>query len=117
LTLPIPVRRFVRRLNPGPVQYLFAIATRAATPYRAFEVIDGTLKRKGRCLDAFFTLTPLGNDPKFRDWRPPTPEEAARLESVVQDRLDAIGEIVLRRETSREQDAASPSPSIPCFCV
>lgn len=113
LTLPIPVRRFVRRLDLASVSYLFAIATRAATPHRAFEAIDRILDRTGRRLDAFFTLTMPSNDPKFRDWRPPTPEEAAQLESVVQSRLDTVQEILVRRKTCREPDTDCPVPVHP----
>ena len=113
LTVPIPVRRFVSRLDPGSTDYLFAIATRAATSHRAFVALDRILKGKGRHLDAFFTLTMPSNDPKFRDWRPPTPEEAAQLEGMVRERLDTIGEIVLGREPSREPDADCPVPVNP----
>lgn len=104
MTLPIPVRRFISRLDPSSAHYLFAVATRAATPHRAFSEIDRMLRKRGRRLDAFFTLTMPSNDPKFRDWRPPADEGLARLASDLRPRLDAIAEVVVRRQENRAPD-------------
>lgn len=83
MTSPIPVRKLISPLDPSSAQYLFAVATRAATPPRAFREIDRMVRKRGRQLDAFFTLTMPSNDPKFRDWRPPTDDELAQLGSEV----------------------------------
>lgn len=44
------------------------------------------------------------NDPKFRDWRPPTDDELARLEAGLGARLNAIRDVVVRQQESREPD-------------
>lgn len=110
LAAPIPVRWFARRLDPSRARYLFAIATRASTPHRAFEEIDAIFGKRGRRLDAAFTLTMPDNNPKLRDWRPLADEEAAALESRLQARLDELAAIVAARRPSREPDTDCPVP-------
>src|SRR5271157_3196304 len=40
LTVPIPVKKFVKKLNLYSAEYIFAIATRAGTWHNAFTGID-----------------------------------------------------------------------------
>ncbi|MEN6518745.1 MAG: EFR1 family ferrodoxin [Methanospirillum sp.] len=110
MTLPIPVGRFVARLDPGSARCMFAVVTRVATPHRAFAEIDRMPRKRGRRLDALFTLTMAGNDPKFRDRRPPAQDELTRLEPELGARLDAIREIVVGRQKSRGPDTDAPVP-------
>jgi ferredoxin len=110
MTRPIPVKRFVERLDPRGASYLFAVATRAGTSHRAFEAIDRALAKKGRRLDAWFTLTMPNNDPKLGDWEPPTPEDLAALEERLPGRLDAIARVVAERRPCREPDTDCPVP-------
>ncbi len=104
MTVPIPVKKFIKKLHLKSAKYIFAIATRAATPHRAFIAIEKILKKNGKVLDSFFTLNMASNDPKFEDWHPATGEELAELESEVKNKLDSIQNIVLNKEKSREKD-------------
>lgn len=102
LTVPIPVKKFVRKLNVNSTKYLFAIATRAGTTHNAFIEIDKILKKSGKSLDSWFTLNMASNDPKFKDWRPPTQEELAKLESEALNKLDMIQKIIINKVNVRE---------------
>lgn len=56
-TIPIPVKNFLKKLDLKSTKYIFAIATRAGSPHRAFIDIEKILKKTGRSLDSYFTLT------------------------------------------------------------
>lgn len=82
MTIPIPVKRFIKKLDLKSTRYIFAIATRAGTQHIAFMEIDNILRKRGRSLDSYFTLNMASNDPKFKDYRAVN-EEIAKLESEV----------------------------------
>ncbi|MHC1757753.1 MAG: EFR1 family ferrodoxin [Methanosarcina sp.] len=113
MTIPIPVKKFLKKLDLKSTSYIFAIATRAGTQHIAFIEIEKILKKRGKSLNSYFTLNMACNDPKFKDWRPATNEEIAKLESEVQNRLDSIQKIIINQENSRERD----SDFIPASCV
>ena len=101
--IPVPVKNFIKKLDLKSAKYIFAAATRIGTSHSAFMAIDKILKSKGQRLDSYFSLNMPGNDPKF-DYKVPTEEEIARLEAVVQKRLDSIQSIIKNKEISREKD-------------
>ncbi len=105
MTIPIPVKRFIKKLDLKSTRYIFAIATRAGTQHIAFMEIDNILRKRGRSLDSYFTLNMASNDPKFKDYRPAVNEEIAKLESEVQNKLDSIQKIIINQENSRETDS------------
>lgn len=102
MTMPIPVKKFIKKLNVYPAEYLFAIATRAGTRHNAFIKIDKILKRSGKSLNSCFTLNMASNDPKFKDWKPATKEELIMQESDVHNRLDRIQKIIINKDNCRE---------------
>ena len=102
LTIPVPVKKFIKKLNVYSAEYIFAIATRGGTWHNAFTGIDKILKKSGKSLGSSFTLNMASNDPKFKDWKPATEEEFARLGSEIGDRLDAIQKIILNKENIHE---------------
>ncbi len=104
LTLPIPMRKFLRKASFDSTEYLFAVATRGGTRCLAFEKMDGLLKRSGRKLDASFILTMFNNDSKFETYDVPSKEEIEKLEKEVLQKADAIAGTVLRRDEYREPD-------------
>jgi hypothetical protein len=104
MTVPVPVKKFIKKLNVNSTEYLFAIATRAGTRHNAFISIDKLLEKKGKKLGSYLTINMASNDPKFKDWRPAAKEEFARLESDARNRLDAIQKVIVNRETYREND-------------
>jgi len=102
-TIPVPVKNFIKKLDLKSTKYMFAIATRAGSPHRAFIDIEKILKKRGKRLDAYFTLN-MGNNAFVPV---PTREEIAEFESVVQDRLDLIQQSIIHKERNREKDTHS----------
>ena len=111
MTVPIPVKKFIEKINLKSSQYIFAIVTRGGTKCFAFNKIDKILKRKGRCLDSYFYLNMLSNDPKFEVYDIPTNETKAKMESEIQNQLDLIQEIIIKKEKSRKADSEFIAPS------
>ncbi|MGB9940902.1 EFR1 family ferrodoxin [Methanosarcina sp.] len=105
MTIPIPVKKFIKKLDLKPTRYIFAIATRAGTQHIAFMEIDNILKKRGKSLNSYFTLNMASNDPKFKDYRPSVNEEIAKLEFEVRNRLNSIQKIIMNQENSREKDS------------
>ena len=48
MTIPIPVKKFLKKLDLKSASYIFAIATRAGTQHIAFSEIDDILKKKAK---------------------------------------------------------------------
>jgi hypothetical protein len=104
MTAPIHIKKFIKKFNPGSANYIFATATRAGTTSRTYITIDKILSKKGKHLDSYFYIKMPNNDPKFKDRKPPTAEEAARYESIAQTRLDNIRDIVINKRPGKEKD-------------
>jgi len=103
-TAPLPVRLFTEKLDIKSANFIFAIATRTGYKHRAFIEIDNLLKKKGRKLDAYFTLNFIDNNPRFESYKVPTPELIAQIESENLSKLDAIQQLILNRESRRDKD-------------
>ncbi len=113
---PVPVRKFLEKLDLKSAEYIFAVATRAGSQHRAFIDVENILKKKDKVLDSYFSLNMASNDPKFESWHKATDDEIADLEAEVQNRLDIIQKIVLNREKSREKDTTFITP-MPAFSL
>lgn len=104
MTVPIPVKHFLRKLNLSCAKYIFGVLTRGGTKCFAFDIIQKILKKKGYDLDSFFYLNMATNDPKLVDYEIPTKEKFAEIESKILNQLDTIGKVVLHKDKSREKD-------------
>ena len=104
MTLPIPVKQFLKKLDLESATYVFAIATRGGTKCFAFSKIDALLNRQGKHLDACLVFNMPSNDPKLKDWQMATPEKIARVESEVNHRLDAFRDVIIKKEPYRVTD-------------
>lgn len=105
MTVPIPVKIFLKKLELKSVNYIFAIVTRGGTKCFAFNKINQILKRNRKCLDSTFTLTMISNDPKFEVYEIPTSESISKVESKIQTRLDSISRIIINKEKYQEKDS------------
>ncbi|HEY5493106.1 MAG TPA: EFR1 family ferrodoxin [Candidatus Anoxymicrobiaceae bacterium] len=101
---PIPVRRFLKKIDLGSANYLFSVVTRGGTKFLGFKKMDRILGKQGKRLDACFLLNMADNDPKFEVYDIPTAERIAGIESVVQGRLDSIARTITEKKASRERD-------------
>lgn len=104
MTLPIAVKKFLKKLDLESATYVFAIATRGGTKCLAFSKIDALLKKQGKRLDACLVLNMPGNDPKLKDWQMATPGKIAQLETEVNRRLDAFQRVIISKEPYRVTD-------------
>ena len=105
ITIPIAVRKFLRKTDLRSAEYIFAVATRGGSIFRGFKLIDKLLKKKNKHLDSYFILNMYMSDPRGKQYKSPTEAEISKLESIVQERLDSIQRIIENKEISREKDS------------
>jgi ferredoxin len=112
MAIPTPVKYFIKKIDLDLTKYIFAVATRLGSPHTAFSDIDKILKKKGRLLDSHFALTMANNDPKY-DYKVPTSEEIKKIESVIDENLNVIQKIIIKKKISREKDNTITDPVPP----
>ncbi len=105
MTLPIPVRKFLKKIDLKSSQYVFAVATRLGLVFNDFKKVDQILKKQRKRMDSHFLINMYSNDVKVMNYQTPTPQEIKKIESNVNEQLDEIAKIILNRERSREEDA------------
>jgi NAD-dependent dihydropyrimidine dehydrogenase PreA subunit/flavodoxin len=112
-TLPVPMREFIKKLDPSSAEYIFAVGTREGTLCLADIALKDALKEKSKHLDAFFILnmpnnTPTGlkPGPGDKDWvNEISAEKVQALDADVQNRLDTIQSIILNQMPVPEDDS------------
>lgn len=114
MSVPVPVKKFLEKLDLRSAEYIFAVSTLWGTPILADIHIERILKKKGKSLDSYFTLKMFANSPvctmpvdisgMLGGW-PPSREEISRRESDVQDKLDSIQRIIVSRERNPKDDS------------
>ncbi len=120
MTLPGPVKEFLKKLDPRSAKYIFAVSTRGGTPILADIHVERILKEKGKSLDAYFVLkmplnSPVGAMPidvsgMLGGW-PQSREKTAKMESDVREKLSLIQKVV----TGRERNPQDDSPRFPAL--
>jgi len=106
LTLPIPVRIFLKNINVSSANYFFAVATRGGTVFRGFPIINNALARQGKKLNASFLIDMALNDPKLSFYNDATKEELALLQENALIKIRTIRKIVVHKEDHHD-DAQS----------
>jgi ferredoxin len=102
LTVPIPVMRFLQRVDMGSAKYIFAVATRFCSD-KVFLNIDEVLEKQGKSLDAYFSVEmPCTYIPLFTL---PSQDIVAKMGTALQKRLDEIQTIVINKQVDREKDS------------
>ncbi|MCJ7790628.1 MAG: EFR1 family ferrodoxin, partial [Candidatus Atribacteria bacterium] len=61
---PDPVRRFLKKIDLKPTQYIFAVTTNSGYPGKVNIYLEKLLKKRGKSIDSYFTLKMMGNSPK-----------------------------------------------------
>lgn len=106
MTAPIVVRNFIKKLDLKSAEYIFAVATRGRSRHRAFNDINAILKKKGKVLDSFFTLSMVTNVAiREKNYNDPTKEELSKIESKIQKKLDLIKKNIANKEKYGEIDS------------
>ena len=102
LNAPIPVMRFLQRVDMESAKYIFAIATRFCSD-KVFQNIDKALENQGKSLDAYFSVEmPCTYIPIFTL---PSDDIVAEMEATLRQRLDEIQTTVTNRKVDREKDS------------
>ena len=107
LTVPLAVKRFMKRVDMQSAEYVFAIATRYGTVFRGFEMMEKLLRKKGKKLDARFILNMCHNEaPRSeKGYKVPSRRDILKVEEAVLQKLSQIRTVILERETFHEHDA------------
>lgn len=104
LTIPIAVKKFIRRTDFTSAEYLFAVATREGTIFRGFEKMNRLLGKKKKQLSAHFILNMYNNESRHEGYKVPTEEDLELLKEAAFKKLDSIQEVVRNQWISREKD-------------
>ena len=94
LTIPIPVREFLRKLDLESSKYIFSVVTRGGSIFHGFSLMNKILKKQNKKLHASFVIDMGMNDPKLKSFTVPTIDELEKIEMNVQQKLDIIQEII-----------------------
>lgn len=103
LTLPFPVRDFLKEYDFKNVKYFSAIATRLGLYFNDFKRIDKLIKPQK--LNSHFIINMGHNDVKVKNYKCPSENEIKALESIALKELDIISKIIENNEESREKDS------------
>jgi ferredoxin len=105
LTIPIAVKKFIKKTDLKSSEYLFAIATRDGSIFRGFEKIDQLLKKKNKHLNSHFILNMCNNESRHKGYKVSSESDILSLEKVVHEKLGAIQNMIINKMTNREIDA------------
>ncbi|MBF4693199.1 EFR1 family ferrodoxin [Fusibacter ferrireducens] len=105
-TLPVPMRRFIKRLAISEQVYLFALATRIGTTHSAFNEINSILKRQNKKLDLQWSFNMPSNDPKF-DFKSLTEDQMKALENKWELELESICLKILEQKPFLVKDSTA----------
>lgn len=108
LTLPLPVRKFLRKFNFRDVAYFSAMATRLGVRFNDFQRIERYIRPK--TLDSHFILNMGSNDIKIKDYRCPSIHEIKELESAALKEVDRAVGIIRSGKHEKRNDIAYLEP-------
>lgn len=95
ITVPVPVRKFLKKLQIGSANYFFAIVTRGGSIFKGFPLIEKYLKKYEKRLNASFIIDMYMNDPKLKAFELPTIEQISEIEENVKKKISDIQGIIL----------------------
>ncbi|WP_446786517.1 EFR1 family ferrodoxin [Macellibacteroides fermentans] len=105
MTAPSIVFRILERMDMNSAEYVFAVATRYGTPCNVmYKQFDQILKKKGKSLNSYITITMANNDPKFKFWKPASKQALDVFEALLQEKLDLLCTCIMKKEDYHETD-------------
>lgn len=106
LTIPIVIKRFLKKINLQSAEYLFAIATRYGTVFRGFDIIEKILKKKKKHLNSRFILNMCHNEaPRSeKNYIVPSKSDILQIETIVLQKIDKISNTIVNKNTFLEKD-------------
>ena len=103
LTIPLPIRTFLKSIDLTSAKYIFAIVTRGGSVFRGFSLINKILKKQNKRLNASFVINMGMNDPKLKAFDVPSTDELALIEEKVLKKLSFAQKIVLNQEEFHDE--------------
>lgn len=110
LTIPVIVKRFIRKTDFSSAQYIFSAATRFGSVFRGFEKIDCLLCPKKKRLDASLVLNMGNNEARHESYTVPSAAHLASLEAAALQQLNEFAAIVAARKITRPRDTGVMFP-------
>jgi ferredoxin len=104
MTVPFPVRLFLKRMDTASASYFFAVATRGGTVFKGFPIIRSELRRQGKRLNASFLVDMASNDPKLSFYCDPTNEELGLIEAKAFEKINEIARKISNKEEYNGDD-------------
>lgn len=106
LTIPIAVKRFIRKIDVQSAEHIFAIATRYGTVFRGFDTLEKLLKKKNKRLNSRFVLNMCHNEaPRHKEnYTVPSKSDILQIETTVLQKIDQISNTVKNQIPFREKD-------------
>lgn len=111
LTIPIIVKRFIKKADFGSAGYIFAVATRFGTVFRGFEKINRLLGKKRKRLSAGLVLNMCNNEARHEGYIVPAKEDIEAIEKDVHLKIDAFAGIVGEEKEYFPADTGVTQPS------
>jgi ferredoxin len=104
LSIPLAVRRFLKKLELTSPDYVFTIATRLGIIFNGFSLAEKLLKKKKVPLNSHFIVNMYSNDVCDEHYKIPSKDDILKIEISLQKQLESIQRIVLNREIYLEKD-------------
>lgn len=104
LSVPIVVRQFLRKIDFGSAEYIFAVATRLGIVFSRFSQIDNILKKKNKKLNAQILINMDSNDSKSLNYKTPTPIEINNIQAKVDEQIEFIKNIIINNTDYKKSD-------------
>ncbi len=111
LTIPIFVKRFIKKTDFSAADYFFAVATRFGTVFKGFEKIERLLRKKRKRLSARLVLNMGNNESRHQGYAVPSKADIEEMEKDVITKLDALAGTVNAGATSFPPDTGVTQPS------
>ena len=104
LTIPIPIKKFLKKVDLSSSKYIFAIVTRGGSVFRGFLSINKILRKQDKQLNSTFLIDMAMNDPKLKVFTVPTKEELRIIENNVQKKIELIYDVISYQGNFSDED-------------
>ena len=98
LTIPIPVKDFIKHVDLSSSKYIFAVVTRGGSIFHGFSAIIKILSKQKKRLNASFIINMWMNDPKLKSFSIPSNNELKTIELNALEKIKTIKNIITKQE-------------------
>ncbi len=104
LTIPVVVKRFIKKIDFGSSEYLFAVATRFGSVFRGFKKINRLLSKKRKRLNAHFIINMGNNEARHKSYIVPSEADLLSMKNKALNKLEYIKTVIEQRRTCCPDD-------------